>query len=239
MSSELEKAASIVLQREDAWAADYWPNHRLRISDDIDLISQYPGRVLEVGASPYFTTLALHMQGRDVVAVDIDPGSAPQGIHVVGCDIEREQLPVPDASFDVVVFSEVFEHLRIDPLFTMSELRRVLKPDGTLLLTTPNLRSLRGVLRLVIFGKGWAVGAYPLAEYTKLAEQGWMGHVREYTAREVTGLIEACGFTVTQVVWRRKPGTWWQTMFERAVPPSRPYMTLVASAGHNSARHDT
>lgn len=229
MKEDLDLAANIVLAREDAWAAEYWPQHRQRITDDIRLVSNLPGRILEVGSAPYFTTLALSLMGRDIVGVDIAPEGAPREVVVRRCDIEREPLPAADGEFDVVLFSEVFEHLRIDPLFTVAELRRVLRSDGKLLLTTPNLRSLRGILRLVLLGKGWAVGAYPLEQYTRLREQGWMGHVREYTAREVSGVLEGCGFTVDKVLWRRKPGSWWQTSIERVLPPARPYMTLIAS----------
>lgn len=45
-------------------------------------------------------------------------------------------IPVPDASFDVVLCSEVLEHVP-DPVAAVKELGRVLKPGGTLLLTAP------------------------------------------------------------------------------------------------------
>jgi len=228
VEDELERAAEFVLRDDDPWNLDYWQQHRERLLDDLGLIAAFPGRILEVGSAPYFNTLALHRLGREIVGVDIDPSRAPIGIQVRPCDIERMPLPAADGEFDIVVFSEVFEHLRIDPMFTVSELRRVLQPDGTLLLTTPNLRSLRGVLRLVLLGKGWAVGAWPAREYGQLRELGWMGHVREYTAREVTGVLDQCGFAVQSVVWRRKPGTWWQRLLEHILPPLRPYMTLIA-----------
>lgn len=238
VKTSLESAVRVVLDREEAWASEYWPQHRQRIADDIELIAKFPGRILEVGSAPYFTTLTLSWLGRDIVGIDINPTSAPDEVQVLGCDIECEPLPVDDGTFDVVVFSEVFEHLRIDPIFTISELGRVLAPGGVLLLTTPNLRSLRGLLRLALLGKGWAVGAHPLTEYRKLSEQGWMGHVREYTALEVTDFVEGCGLVVDRIVWRRKPGTWWQETFERVFKPSRPYMTLIVQRGDFAASDD-
>lgn len=45
-------------------------------------------------------------------------------------------IPVPDASFDAVLCSEVFEHIP-DPISAMKEFSRILKPGGTLLLTAP------------------------------------------------------------------------------------------------------
>lgn len=50
------------------------------------------------------------------------------------CDIVK--IPVPDASFDVVLCTEVLEHVP-NPIETIKELARVLAPGGTLLLTAP------------------------------------------------------------------------------------------------------
>ncbi len=45
-------------------------------------------------------------------------------------------IPLPDASFGVVLCSEVFEHLP-DPLKALDEFRRLLKPKGILIITAP------------------------------------------------------------------------------------------------------
>lgn len=45
-------------------------------------------------------------------------------------------IPVPDASFDAVLCSEVLEHVP-DPVAAIKEFSRILKPGGTLLLTAP------------------------------------------------------------------------------------------------------
>lgn len=50
------------------------------------------------------------------------------------CDIQS--IPEPDAAFDVILCSEVFEHLP-DPLRAVSEFRRLLKPGGKLITTAP------------------------------------------------------------------------------------------------------
>lgn len=46
------------------------------------------------------------------------------------------QIPVADNSFDNILCTEVFEHI-IDPISAVKEIRRILKPNGTLILTTP------------------------------------------------------------------------------------------------------
>jgi ubiquinone/menaquinone biosynthesis C-methylase UbiE len=45
-------------------------------------------------------------------------------------------IPVPDSSFDVVLCTEVFEHIS-EPIRTISEFSRILKPGGKLILTLP------------------------------------------------------------------------------------------------------
>ena len=50
-----------------------------------------------------------------------------------------EKLPLPDGSIDVAVSFETIEHLEMQEKF-VSELRRVLKPDGLLLMSSPNKR---------------------------------------------------------------------------------------------------
>ncbi len=53
-------------------------------------------------------------------------------------DAERDAFPYADASFDTVLCCELIEHLFTDPMHMMSEINRVLKPGGHLLITTPN-----------------------------------------------------------------------------------------------------
>lgn len=67
-----------------------------------------------------------------------------------------EYLPFADASFDVVTCSEVIEHIR-NPERALAEMRRVLKPTGRLLLSTPSMTA----------QKGWGFLLSPLAAVVK------------------------------------------------------------------------
>jgi SAM-dependent methyltransferase len=64
-----------------------------------------------------------------------------RGVEVRICDFERDAFPFEDASFDVVVANQIFEHLK-QIYRPMSEIHRVLKPGGYLLFGVPNLLGL-------------------------------------------------------------------------------------------------
>jgi SAM-dependent methyltransferase len=81
-------------------------------------------KTLDIGAAS-----GDHPMFPNATALDIDAARKPD---VVG---DAHALPFPDASFDTVVCSEVFEHLN-DPVKAVSEMKRVLTPGGTLVLTT-------------------------------------------------------------------------------------------------------
>ncbi len=108
--------------------AQYFLNHQTRFFHDFESVAQMegPGLVLEVGAYPFFFTALLAELGHSVVAVDLDPLRSARliGRHrlkVVACNVERLHLPFADCTFDRVLFNEILEHLRIDPLLALSE----------------------------------------------------------------------------------------------------------------------
>ena len=179
--------------------AQYFLNHQKRFFHDFESLAQMeaPGRVLEVGAYPFFFTALLSELGHSVVAVDLDPMRSADFIRrhrlkVVACNVERLHLPFADCTFDRVMFNEILEHLRIDPLLALSEAQRVLKPEGLLLLTTPNLYFIKTLLKFLA-GRGFID---PVSEFGKLRELGHMGHIREYSPREVKRFLEVSGFQV-------------------------------------------
>ena len=82
----------------------------------------------------------LHVERRcDCSGIDIAP-SAVAAVRARGFRAETTVLPAiphPDAAFDVVVCTETLEHVS-DARATLREIRRVLRPDGRLLLSVPD-----------------------------------------------------------------------------------------------------
>lgn len=120
------------------------------------LISGLPhGKFLDIAAGEGALSAAAREMGFEVSACDLQPDKfkAP-GISCVSCDLNI-RLPFPDAGFDCAACIETIEHLR-DRYAFLAECARVLKPGGTLVLTTPN------VLNLAARGKYLASGFFPL-----------------------------------------------------------------------------
>ncbi|MDX1489461.1 MAG: methyltransferase domain-containing protein, partial [Acidiferrobacterales bacterium] len=77
-------------------------------------------------------------------------------------------------------------------------IRRVLKPGGVLILTTPNAANLMNATRLML-GHPFMRGTQSFAETTKFSSAITTDprvHYREYTPRELRDLLEQAGFTV-------------------------------------------
>jgi len=240
----IDECANFVGPDDEAmrpWAEAYARNHRQRLARDLELVKQYvaPGaRLVEFGAVPLLLTLSLQRLGFDVTGIDIDPsrfGNAIRngGLRVIKCDIEEQQVPAPNATFDAALFNELFEHLRIDLIHTMGEVRRVLKPGGLLLLSSPNLRSLQGLENFLLRNRATSCAGDVYGEYEKLRKLGHMGHVREYTTREIVEFLDRVGFRVEHLVFRGDFGRSWMTLAARVIPGFRPFVTYVARARVN------
>ena len=166
------------------------------------LVRNENGRCLELGANPYFATYLLREhsdldmtlanyfggeEGTRSQRVSWDDGSG-RVTHEMPFDhfnLEESRFPYDDATFDVVLFCEIIEHLMMDPVHTLREIRRVLKPGGLLVVTTPNVARMWNVLAM----------ADGLSIYDPYSGFGPYGrHNREYSLHELVQLCRFCGF---------------------------------------------
>ncbi len=196
-------------------------------------------RLLELGANPYFLTLLLRrFRGYQMTLANFFGSAHPRaGTQIVSnsawqerhefvydhFNIETEPFPYQDQTFDAVLFCEILEHLTVDPLRCLREIRRVLRPNGVLLLTTPNVLTCQNFLKL-------ALGRNIYDLYSGYGAYG--RHNREYTPLETAQLLEHCGFTIESLrIEDIHPHRQWITrLLKRARPIWRDNLFVLARA---------
>lgn len=131
--------------------------------------------VLEAGCGEGYGADLLAGVARTVVGLDYDEATvAHVRARYPRVDVRHgnlAELPLADASVDVVVNFQVIEHLWDQAQF-VAECARVLKPSGVLLISTPNR---------ITFSPGRDTPINPF-------------HTRELNAAELTELLETAGF---------------------------------------------
>ncbi len=135
------------------------------------------GRILEVGPGEG----AFDRKGCAWVALNITPRASPT---VLG---DGQALPFRAASFDAAIALEVIEHVRY-PYRLLREVRRVLRPGGRFLLSTPNVATPVNRVALGLLGR------FPDDE--GLHDGYDVGHIHFFTRRSFRRGVEAEGFEI-------------------------------------------
>lgn len=100
---------------------------------------------------------------------------------------DEKKLPYEESFFDLVIAGEIIEHI-YDTDFFLEEIRRVLKPKGKLIISTPNIASLGRRFFLL-------AGINPLIEISP-NEAGSVGHIRYFTFDSLNRLIRKHRFRI-------------------------------------------
>lgn len=201
-----------VLQRLLVKADNYHTIHRARFARTLEVLLEVVpenGRLLELGTSGLFPAVLMELRPDVEVTVthfaeaegkvgEFVPSFSGVPIVRYSVDLEKEALPCDDEVFDMVVCCEVLEHMEIDPMFMLSEVNRVTKRGGKLLLTTPNIASSRGITKLV---QGYE--PYFYMHYHK--DGSYHRHNFEYSVHGVYAVMKCAGF---------EPNVWTEDLFE-------------------------
>jgi ubiquinone/menaquinone biosynthesis C-methylase UbiE len=137
-------------------------------------------QVLEIGCGRggFACWFAANYPKADLIAADFSPSAVRQGqsfavehgLKGIQWRVEDIQaISFPSSTFDIAISCETVEHL-LDPSLAVAELARVLKPGGTLVLTTPNYANLMGLYRgyMRLTGRRFAEEGQPINRFTNL-----------------------------------------------------------------------
>ena len=164
--------------------------------------------VLDIGCAGHkgLVHQKIRSSGKCVIGLDIDNEEIVK-LSKAGGDYttaDAEYLPFKNESFDTVVLGEVIEHFSY-PNRLLEECHRVLRSNGSLCITTPNVYSIDRMLRYIITGKD-TVGA--------------PDHKVLYTPAVLFSLLQRIGFsievctTVRKFVFRGRLITWKLPVFK-------------------------
>ena len=148
-----------------------------------------------------FTRLLQDSGAYRVAALDLERRAGVPDVDFRAGDL-NDRLPFPNDCFDAVVSIEGVEHLQ-QPGHFIRECNRVLRPGGVLIVTAPNISSLRSRWRWFVTGFHNKSG-YPLDERTVSAEE-----MRMLSFPELRYMLHTSGFQIERISTNRSSAIDW------------------------------
>lgn len=167
-------------------------------------------RLLDLGCGNGAYTLEMAKTAQHVIGLDVEPERLDEfnqridrASNIRICRAAGEYLPLRPDEFDVVFCIETLEHVS-DEAATLSEIRRVLRPGGQLLMTIPN--------KWYIFEThglrpSWLKGSnrYPFASWLPAAIHRRVSNARIYRVGDIERLLRAAAFMDVKIDWMLPP----------------------------------
>lgn len=158
------------------------------------------GVCLDIGTGMGILPRVAKHLGARAISVDI-PGGAETAITDVRrdgveghfADITKDRLPLDDNSIDCVFLGDVIEHLPHSPKPALREIRRVLKPGGACIISTPNAVRISVRLKVLLGASNWP----HVRDYFDSDYHG--GHHHEYTAEELRYVLTKQDYRVASL----------------------------------------
>jgi SAM-dependent methyltransferase len=153
------------------------------------------GAILDVGCAGLKLLARAKGSFRERQGVDIvrlPAWKAFPDIETQICDLDSGPLPFPDDTFDAVTCLMVLEHV-FDPFHAMSELRRVCKPTGRVVIGVPNIAGVKRRVEILI-------GKLPITSTAySFEENSWDGyHLHNFTKTTLDWLLRREGLEPTR-----------------------------------------
>lgn len=184
---DLEASEFMGLPEEDL-SFNPWPHSpHVKI---VDLIEA--GKVcLDVGCASGYIARELKRKKCKVYGVEINPELVRKAqkycVEVLNVDVERVRLPFKPNQFDVIILSDILEHL-VRPDLVLSRLRRYIKPGGYVIASIPNIARIEVRLNL-LFGS---------LEYQKSGILS-KSHLRFFTLKSAKNLFKIAGYQIERI----------------------------------------
>lgn len=115
-------------------------------------------------------------------------------------NLNSQNIPYKNNYFDCVTCLDVIEHI-IDPEMLLNKIYKILKPNGILIISTPNIRFTDHILKLI------CNGTFPKTSLDASIYDG--GHIHFFTYKDLITLLKETGFKILSIegiINKRKRG---------------------------------
>jgi len=170
--------------------SDYFHKERLRNTLDILKDVSHNSKVLDVGCGRGYFTKHFVVNGNKVLGIDYSKNAIEFAQNNFGNEsLLFEVLDVVDLiekkdEFDVVIANNLIEHIE-NPNAFLRECHRILKPDGFLIISTPNLYSFRNIISII---------------FKKSVKYRHSNHVCEYSRSQIKKFFQKNDFKLVKIV---------------------------------------
>lgn len=152
-------------------------------------IKPYPLKILDIGSGAGSLSIYLASKGNKVLGIDISKKAVVVGIQsarelgLKNVKFKKMQFPEEiktNTKFDMILFTEVIEHLKDDAL-AIKKINRLLKTEGLLIISTPSITAPLHRLHL-----------------TQRFDKE-VGHLRRYSLTQLKNILKSNGFKILEI----------------------------------------
>ena len=213
----------LAAQASGGTSSDVILDRILQIVEQFDL----RGRALDFGAGVGNLARKLAASGRfeEIEAADLLPRPADLASEIRWHHLDlNDAQAIPAASYDVVIAAEVIEHLE-NPRQVAREWFRMLKPDGTVIFSTPNNESIRSLLALLTRG-----------HFVAFQDTCYPAHITALLVKDLERILAEVGFSDTRLYFTnfgglpKLPSVTWQRISLGRLKGRRFSDNLIATA---------
>lgn len=180
-----------------------------KFARNITLLNGRPGSMLEIGCAAGWVLHAAREQGWDAHGIEASPKFQKYAASTLKLPVQLgtiEEVNFGDKKFDVIVNTDVIEHL-YDPVADLRRLRKIIKPDGYLVMATCDI----GSTCAAFWGLDW--------------RQIVISHTFYWTKKSMTVALNRAGFRVERF---SEPRYWHPVWYKELIQRAREIIKLIA-----------
>ena len=174
---------------------EFKPHHKIRINISLKIIENYiknipNAKIIDIGSADGKITKYFLKNSKQVFGFDIDKENLKKGksknIFSI-CGDATSGLPIKSDSLDFIFAGSIIEHM-YDTEFFLEEIRRCLKKNVALLITTPNISNFINRFRMML-------GKYPI-QSSPVLSRGMGDHIHLFNPKELKNVLDRLGYRI-------------------------------------------